>query len=155
MSWSLTLFVLVMPFAGLLTGRIGKGLKNLQERRRTKWAKYSVQLMNRFQIDVIKAFNAEKKMEKRFAKETGDYYKTMNRLMWRVPAHPVSEFFGYNGNNHCFVVWWPLIENEGGWPRKLHHLPCFFYSIINPAKAFSSAFYSIEKAWPLSIVFLF
>lgn len=150
MSWSLTLFVLVMlPFAGLLTGRIGKGLKKPSRRAQDKMGEILSTIDESLSgLTIIKAFNAEKKMEKRFAKETDDYYKTMNRLMWRnYLAHPVSEFLGTAVI--IIVLWYGgrlILKNEGGMaPENFITYLVFFYSIINPAKAFSSAFYSIEK----------
>lgn len=150
MSWSLTLFVLVMlPFAGLLTGRIGKGLKKPSRKAQDKMGEILSTIDESLSgLTIIKAFNAEKKMEKRFAKETDDYYKTMNRLMWRnYLAHPVSEFLGTTVI--IIVLWYGgrlILKNEGGMaPENFITYLVFFYSIINPAKAFSSAFYSIEK----------
>ncbi|NLU39321.1 MAG: ABC transporter ATP-binding protein [Bacteroidales bacterium] len=150
MSWSLTLFVLVMlPFAGLLTGRIGKGLKKPSRKAQDKMGEILSTIDESLSgLTIIKAFNAEKKMEKRFAKETDDYYKTMNRLMWRnYLAHPVSEFLGTAVI--IIVLWYGgrlILKNEGGMaPENFITYLVFFYSIINPAKAFSSAFYSIEK----------
>ena len=46
-------------------------------------------------LRIIKAFNAESKMEKRYDEEVEDYKNIMNRLMRRRElAHPVSEFLG-------------------------------------------------------------
>ena len=66
MSWSLTLFVLVMlPFAGLLTGRIGKGLKKPSRKAQDKMGEILSTIDESLSgLTIIKAFNAEKKMEK-------------------------------------------------------------------------------------------
>jgi ATP-binding cassette, subfamily B, bacterial MsbA len=151
MSWSLTLFVFVMlPIAALITGQIGKGLKKPSRKGQDKMGDVLSTIDESLSgLTIVKAFNAEKKMEKRFYKETQEYYKIMNRLMWRnYLAHPVSEFLG---TTIIIIVLWyggRLILNNvsGGMaPENFITYLVFFYSIINPAKAFSTAFFSIEK----------
>jgi subfamily B ATP-binding cassette protein MsbA len=150
MSWSLTLFVLILlPAAGYLTGQIGKGLKKPSRRGQDKMGEILSTIDESLSgLAIVKAFNAEKKMERRFSKETQEYYKIMNRLMWRnFLAHPVSEFLGTT--IIIFVLWYGgrlILKNEGGMPPEdfITYL-VFFYSIINPAKAFSTAVYSVEK----------
>jgi len=150
MSWSLTLFVLVMlPIAGYITGQIGKGLKKPSRRGQDKMGELLSTIDETLSgLSIIKAFNAEKKMENRFTRETQDYFKIMNRLMWRnFLAHPVSEFLGTT--IIIIVLWYGgglILKNEGGMaPENFITYLVFFYSIINPAKAFSTAIYSVEK----------
>lgn len=150
MSWSLTLFALIMlPTAVYITGRIGKSLKKPSRRGQDKMGELLSTVDETLSgLTIIKAFNAEKKMETRFNKETEDYYKIMNRLMRRnFLAHPVSEFLG---TAIIIVVLWYggglILKNEGGMaPENFITYLVFFYSIINPAKAFSTAVYSVEK----------
>lgn len=150
MSWSLTLFVLVLlPISGYITGQIGKGLKKPSRRGQDKMGEILSTIDESLSgMTIVKAFNAEKKMERRFSKETQEYYKIMNRLMWRnFLAHPVSEFLGTT--IIIFVLWYGgglILKNQGGMaPENFITYLVFFYSIINPAKAFATAFYSIEK----------
>lgn len=150
MSWSLTLFVLLLlPTAVLITGRIGKTLKKPSRKGQDKMGELLSTIDETLSgLPIIKAFNAEKKMQDRFEKETDDYYKIMNRLMWRnFLAHPVSEFLGTS--IIIFVLWYGgslILKNEGGMaPENFITYLVFFYSIINPAKAFSTAVYSVEK----------
>ncbi len=150
MSWSLTLFVLLLlPTAVLITGRIGKSLKKPSRRGQDKMGELLSTIDETLSgLPIIKAFNAEKKMQDRFEKETDDYYKIMNRLMWRnFLAHPVSEFLGTS--IIIFVLWYGgslILKHEGGMaPENFITYLVFFYSIINPAKAFSTAVYSIQK----------
>jgi subfamily B ATP-binding cassette protein MsbA len=150
MSWSLTLFVLLMlPVAAFVTGRIGRALKKKSRKGQDKMGELLSTIDETLSgLSIVKAFNAEKRMENRFRKETQQYYKIMNRLMWRnYLAHPVSEFLG---TVIIIVVLWYggslILKNEGGMPPEdfITYL-VFFYSIINPAKAFSTAFYSLQK----------
>lgn len=150
MSWSLTLFVFVMlPIAALITGRVGRTLKKPSRKGQDKMGDILSTIDETLSgLPIIKAFNAEAKMNRRFENETNDYYKTMNRLMWRRDlAHPVSEFLGTA--IIIIVLWYGgslILKNEGGLaPEDFMTYLVFFYSIINPAKAFSSAVYSVEK----------
>lgn len=150
MSWSLTIFVFILlPTAVWITGRIGKNLKKPSRRGQDKMGEILSTIDETLSgLTIIKAFNAEKKMEKRFSSETEDYYKIMNRLMWRnFLASPVSEFLGTA--IIIFVLWYGgglILKNEGGMvPENFITYLVFFYSIINPAKAFSTAVYSIQK----------
>jgi len=150
MSWSLTLFVFVMlPVAAFITGRIGRTLKKSSRKGQDKMGDILSTIDETLSgLNIVKAFTAEKNMNERFSKETDDYYRTMNKLMWRrYLAHPVSEFLG---TSIIIVVLWYggslILKSEGSLaPEDFITYLVFFYSIINPAKAFSTALYSIEK----------
>ena len=150
MSWALSIFVFVMlPFAMFVTGRVGRSLKKPSRKGQEKMGDILSTIEETLSgLPIVKAFNAEKRMSVRFETETQDYYKTMNRLMWRrYLAHPVSEFLGTT--IIIIVLWYGgslILRNEGGLPPEdfITYL-VFFYSIINPAKAFSTALYSVQK----------
>lgn len=150
MSWSLTLFVFVMfPIAGYIIGRIGKSLKKESRKGQHKMGEIlSIVEEDLTGLRIIKAFNAEKKAIKRFETENTNYYRIMNQLMWRrFLAHPASEFLG---TAVIIIVLWyggKLILNEQSSLDAATFIGylVFFYNIINPAKAFSTALYSVEK----------
>jgi ATP-binding cassette, subfamily B, bacterial MsbA len=150
MSWSLTLFVFVMfPIAGYIIGRIGKSLKKESRKGQNKMGDIlSVIEEDLSGLRIIKAFNAEKKATERFEKENVSYFHIMNQLMWRrFLAHPVSEFLG---TTVIIIVLWyggQLILNQKSSLDAAAFIGylVFFYNIINPAKAFSTALYSVEK----------
>ncbi len=150
MSWSLTLFVFIMlPFTGVVIGRIGRSLKRVSVKGQNKLGEIlSIIEEDLSGLRVIKAFNAEQKAINRFEKENSNYRSIMNRLMWRRHlAHPVSEFLG---TIVIIVVLWYggrlILAGEGSLTAaEFMGYLVFFYSIINPAKAFSTALYSIEK----------
>jgi subfamily B ATP-binding cassette protein MsbA len=151
-SWSLTIFVFIMlPIAGLLIGRIGKSLKKQSRRGQNKQGELlSIIDEDISGLRIIKAFTAEEKAIDRFERENESYRQIMNRLMSRYfLAHPMSEFLG---TALIVVVLWyggNLILTEGGAgalnPQQFIVYLVFFYNIINPAKAFSTALYSVEK----------
>ncbi|WP_372947046.1 ABC transporter ATP-binding protein [Mariniphaga sp.] len=150
MSWSLTLFVFVMfPIAGYIIGRIGKSLKKESRKGQNKMGDIlSVIEEDLSGLRIIKAFNAEKKATERFEKENESYFQIMNQLMWRrFLAHPMSEFLG---TTVIIIVLWyggQLILNQKSSLDAAAFIGylVFFYNIINPAKAFSTALYSVEK----------
>lgn len=149
-SVHLTLFVFVLlPLAGLVIGRIGRSLKKKSMKGQEKMGDILGILEETLSgLRVIKAFNAEKRMEKHFDREIGDYRSIMNRLMRRRElAHPVSEFLGTIVV--VIVVWYGgtliLSQDSGLEPAAFLAYLGIFYLIINPAKAFSQALFNIQK----------
>jgi len=150
MSPSMTLFIfLVLPIAGFIIGRVGKSLKKVSREGQDKMGTLlSVIEETLGGLRIIKAFNAEKKMNDNFDNELNDYRLIMNRLMRRRElAHPMSEFLGTVVI--VIVVWFggTLIlgnNSELTGPEFIAYLG-IFYQIINPAKAFTQALYSIQK----------
>jgi len=150
MSPSLTLFIfLVLPVAGFLIGRIGKSLKKISREAQDKMGMILTVVEETLGgLRIIKAFNAEKKMNARFNTELQDYRHIMNRLMrQRELAHPLSELIGTI--IIIIIVWYggSLILGKNAklnGPEFIIYLG-IFYQIINPAKAFTQALYSIQK----------
>ncbi len=150
MSWQLTLFVFILfPVAGTIIGRIGKSLKKSSLAGQNKMGEILSTIEETLSgLRIVKAFNAENKMNERFGKENNEYRRIMNRLMRRrVLAHPVSEFLGTVVM--IIVMWYGghlILKGESKLPPEnfLVYL-VVFYNIINPTKAFSQAYYSIQK----------
>jgi len=150
MSWELTIFVLfLLPFSGWLIGKIGKSLK----RRSTTGQEQSGELLSQIEetlggLRVVKAFNAEHKLEVRFSILNEKLRKTFNRLNRRYNlAHPVSEFMGTVVI--AILLWFggALIlshKSNIGAPEFIYYI-LIFYSIIAPSKDLSRASYSIQK----------
>jgi len=150
MSWSLTLFVfLLLPVVGYLIGKVGKSLKKPSMRGQNKMGELLSTIEESLSgLRIIKAFNAEKKVQEHFKKQNTDYYNIMNSLMWRrYLAHPMSEFLGTAVI--VIVLWYGgklvLSNNSNLTAAGFITYLVFFYSIINPAKSFTTAFYAIQK----------
>ena len=150
MSPSLTLFIfIVLPLAGFIIGRVGKSLKKVSREGQDKMGIILTVVEETLGgLRIIKAFNAEKKMENRFNYEINDYRKISNRLMRRRElAHPLSELLGTMVI--IIVVWYggTLILNQSSELSGAEFIIYLgiFYQIINPAKAFTTALYSIQK----------
>ncbi len=150
MSWQLTLFVFVMlPIMGTLIGKVGKNLKRHSREGQNKMGEIlSLMEETLSGLRIIKAFNAEKKINQKFSDENESYRRIQNRLMRRRSlAHPMSEFLGTIVI--VLVLWFggTLILNHTGAltaPEFIAYI-ALFYSIINPAKNLTNAFYSIQK----------
>lgn len=150
MSPTMTLFIfLVLPIAGIAIGRVGKSLKKVSREGQDKMGMILTVVEETLGgLRIIKAFNAEKKMDARFNEELHDYRRIMNRLTRRRElAHPLSELLGTIVI--IIVVWFggTLIlskNSELSGPEFIAYI-AIFYQIINPAKAFTQALYSIQK----------
>ncbi|MCK9413580.1 MAG: ABC transporter ATP-binding protein/permease [Prolixibacteraceae bacterium] len=150
MSWSLTLFVFaLLPVVGYLIGKVGKSLKKPSMLGQNKMGELLSTIEESLSgLRIIKAFNAEKKMKTVFAKQNKEYYHIMNGLMWRrYLAHPMSELLG---TIVIVVILWYggrlVLNNTSALPpQEFIAYIAFFYTIINPAKSFSTALYSVQK----------
>jgi subfamily B ATP-binding cassette protein MsbA len=150
MSPSLTGFILIiLPFTGIIIGRVGKTLKKVSREGQDKMGLLMTIIEESLGgLRIIKAFNAEPKMENRFNNEAGLYRNIMNKLMWRRElAHPLSEFLGTVVI--IIIVWFggTLILNKNSELSGSVFIAYIgiFYQVINPAKDFSNALYSIQK----------
>lgn len=147
-SWQLTLFVLViLPLAGWVMGSVSRKLKSQSVVAQGQWGDIMSQLDETLGgLRIIKAFIAERKMSERFAKINNGFRDAMNAMVIRQSsAHPMSEFLGT-----CVIVivlWFggALILNQSSpidAAMFIFYL-VILYSIINPLKEFSKAFYNI------------
>lgn len=95
MSWELTLFALILlPVMGGLIGRVGKNLKRHSREGQNKMGVIlSVMEETLSGLRIVKAFNAESKVDAKFTEEAEDYRRIQNRLMRRRSlAHPRVNF---------------------------------------------------------------
>lgn len=150
MSWELTLFVLVLlPFSGWLIGKIGKSLK----RRSTLGQEQTGELLSQIEetlggLRVVKAFNAEHKLEMRFSNLNEKLRRTFNKLDHRYNlAHPVSELLGTIVI--AILLWFGgvlILGNKSSISAEEFIVYIMiFYSIIAPSKDLSKASYSIQR----------
>jgi subfamily B ATP-binding cassette protein MsbA len=149
-SWQLTIFtIVVLPLMGWMMGTIGRKLKRRSLDAQNKWSETMSQLEETLGgMRIIKAFTAEKKMNKRFDTSTNEFRRASGRVATRqASAHPVSEFLGTT--LIVLVLWYggTLIFSH----RSSIDAPTFIfymvmlYSLIQPLKDFSKASYNIPK----------
>ncbi len=149
-SWQLTIFTLaVLPLMGWLMGQVGKKLKRGSLVAQGQWSDLMSQVEETLGgLRIIKAFNAEKKMNNRFLNSNNLFRNTIGRVNMRQQlAHPMSEFLG---TVLIVIVLWfggTLILNNNNSitaPSFIFYL-VILYSVINPLKEFSKAGYNIPK----------
>jgi ABC-type multidrug transport system fused ATPase/permease subunit len=149
-SWQLTVFVFVLlPLAGLVMGRVGKRLKRQSLEGQNQWGV----LMSTIEetlggLRIIKAFNAEKKMDDRFHAENQVFYNISNSVARRQSlAHPMSELLGTTAI--AIILWFGgmliLSGNTSLNAADFIYYMVIFYNIINPAKDLSKAVYAVQK----------
>ena len=152
LSPQLTLFLLIfLPIAGLVLGRIGRSLK-----------KQNVQVLQQFGaifstieetlggIRIIKAFNAEKKIQTKFNEENDALFNLKNRANRRRDlASPVSEAMGVTAvlcilfyGGRLVLAKNDTISLEAG---DFISYIAIFSQMIQPLKALSNASYNIQK----------
>ncbi len=149
-SWQLTLFVFILlPVAGYVMGQVGKKLKRKSFEGQQQWGYLMSQIEETLGgLRVIKAFNAEKKIQDRFEKSNETFRRLTNRIYRRQQlAHPMSEFLGTA--TIAIVLWYGgtliLSSNSPIDASTFIYYLVIFYSIINPAKDLSKASYAIQK----------
>ena len=149
-SWKLTVFVFVLlPVAGFIMGRVGKRLKRQSLELQNQWGVMMANIEETLGgLRIIKAFNAEGKVKRRFHAENQDFYTISNRVARRQAlAHPMSEFLGTGAI--AIILWFGgtliLSGNSGMNAASFIYYMVIFYSMINPAKDLSKAMYSIQK----------
>lgn len=149
-SWQLTVFVLILlPVAGYIMGQVGKKLKRKSLEGQQMWGGLMSQIEETLGgLRIIKAFNAEKKIQIRFENSNDQFRRMTNRIYRRQQmAHPMSEFLGTA--TIAIVLWYGgtliLSNNSSIDASTFIYYLVIFYSIINPAKDLSKSVYAIQK----------
>jgi ABC-type multidrug transport system fused ATPase/permease subunit len=150
MSWQMTLFVLLLlPVSGWLIGLIGRNLRRQSAEAQSLQGEMLSQMDETLGgLRVVKAFNAEAKVENRFAALNERIRKTFNSVHARYNlALPLGEFVGTVVI--AILIWFGgvmIVGNHStiGAAEFIYFL-VIFYSIIGPAKELSRAYYGIRK----------
>jgi len=149
-SPQLTLFALLMlPVSGWAIARISRSLKSASFVGQQALGRLlSVLEETLTGLRIVKGFNAEDKMKRQFGVANEKFTKTFRRVARKAYlAHPVSEFLS--------TVVLLIVIYYGGFlalkgtgnmsPDRLIAFVVVFSQIIQPAKAISSAWFSIQK----------
>jgi len=149
-SAKLTLFVFILlPVSGFIISAISKKLKAkslLAQQETGTFLSFMEETLTG--LRVIKGFNAEDKIENKFKKSTTKFRDLMTSVIQRKTlASPMSEFLG--SATIIAILWFGgrlvLSENSDMQPQEFFGYIGLFYLVLNPAKAISTAFYSIQK----------
>jgi ABC-type multidrug transport system fused ATPase/permease subunit len=152
----LTLFVLVLILlTGIIIGGIGKTLKKESALSQQKLGDMMSLLDETLgSMRVIKGFNAERYQKKKFQNENDEYRRVMvGAIRRRDLASPLTEFLGVAVV--CVLVWfgYKQVQLHDLSPTKTGGLSpsgfiaflYAFFTVIEPAKAFSNAFYYFQR----------
>ena len=150
MSLHLTLFVMILlPITGGLIGMIGKNLRKTSFKgQRSLGTLMSIVDETLTGMRIIKAFNAEHKMDNRF-KSVNEHFTILMLKLWRRKdlANPLTEFFGSSVMVILMLYGGSLVLNGGSdiSPQAFMTYLIIFSQLIPPAKSFSTAYYNIQK----------
>lgn len=150
LSPTLTLWVaLLLPVGALIIGRLGKKLKKestaVQEKMGLLLSMKDDVLHG---LKIIRLYHAAPLLTANYQKENNTYRELHSGLLWRKElASPLSEFLGIG---IVAVLLWlggqQVLSTERGLsPEVFITYIVVFSQIISPAKAFSNAWYFIQK----------
>ncbi len=150
MSTRLSLFVLILlPVSGVIIGRIGKSLRSTSFHGQRKLGLImSIVEETLGGLRIIKAFNAESKMQSRFESTNNLYTALLMKVFRRQQlASPFSEFLGVSVL--VTVLWYGgtlVLQGTGQiTPANLIVYLAIFSQIINPSKNVTTAYFNILK----------
>jgi len=147
-SPSLTMFAFVLLlFTVVVIGGVGKALKKQSSEVQDRLGRLVTGIDEGLSgLKIIKGLNARAYQQDRFKKENDGYKDLLTRLLWRRDlASPLSEFLGVA--TVAVLIWYGFQEVQDGnlTPATFITFLYAFFSIIDPAKSFSKASYSIQK----------
>lgn len=149
-SPQLTIAILIcIPIVGFILGRISRSLKRQSNEAAVKLGE-SLSILDETLngLRVIKAFNIEGLLRKRFGKINDELYVAKNKITRRRDlASPMSEFLGvlvFAG-----ILWFGgqlvLDGKLSLTPSEFIGYLALFYNIINPVKTLSTSFSNMQK----------
>ena len=148
LSKSLTLFVLVLLVITIVVmGLISRTLRSQSDLVQRNLSGIIAQLEESLGgLKVVKAFGAEQYQREKFSTVNEGYQTQLTRLFWRKDlSSPLSEFLGIS--IVAVLIWYGFMEVQ----KSSLTIPAFltflyaFYSVIEPSKSFSTAYYNIQK----------
>lgn len=149
-SYKLTFFVLIfLPVMGIIINKISQSLKSkayLSQQIQGEILNSTEETITGLRI--IKAFNAEKKVENNFFGISQKYFATMNKVERRIwLASPVSEFFATIIIMVIMYLGGVLVlgQNSSLSSEVFIAYLVVFSQIITPAKSTINAYYNIQK----------
>lgn len=149
-SFKLTLFVFILlPVSGWIISAISKKLKANSLKAQNETGNFLSFIEETLTgLRVIKGFNAEATISKKFTDSTKRFKNLMTSVLHRnTLASPMSEFLG--STTIILILWFGgkmvLGENSPMQPQDFFGYIGLFYLVLNPAKAISTAFYNMQK----------
>lgn len=144
---SLMAFVL-LPLTVLLIGKLGKSLKRTSSKQKEKIGiLLSIMDETLGGLRIIKGFNAEQKINQKFSHENEEYTRISIRMNRKADlASPLSEFLGVTVLVAILYFGGRMVINDGTMDGAMFiTYLAMFTQLLTPAKAFASAYSSIQK----------
>ncbi|MDA9339739.1 ABC transporter ATP-binding protein/permease, partial [Polaribacter sp.] len=150
MSLKLTLFVFILlPVSGFIISSISKKLKAKSEKAQKETGNFLSFIEETLTgLRIIKGFNAEKLIESKFNASTKKFKNLMTSVFHRQTlASPMSEFLG--SATIIAILWYGGVEvinkTSALDSSKFLGYILLFYTVLNPIKLITTAFYKIQK----------
>lgn len=144
----LTGFVFIlMIFSAVIIGGIGRTLRKssskVQERLGSIVSIVEEAISG---LRIIKGFNAEQYQENKFNRENNEYRRLQTRMLWRRDlASPMSEFLGIAVVSVLLWFGARMVFKGSIEASTFISFLYAFFSVLNPAKAFSRGIYDVQK----------
>ena len=150
MSVKLTLFVFILlPVSGFIISSISKKLKAKSIKAQQETGTFLSFIEETLSgLRVIKGFNSERIIEKKFNNSTETFRKLMTSVFHRQTlASPMSEFLG--SATIIAILWFGgkevLSETSSLQPDEFMGYIVLFYTVLNPIKLITTSYYNIQK----------
>ena len=150
MSLKLTLFVFILlPVSGFIISSISKKLKAKSVKAQKETGNFLSFIEETLTgLRIIKGFNAEKIIASKFNDSTQKFKTLMTSVFHRQTlASPMSEFLG--SATIIAILWYGgsevLSKTSNLQPDEFFGYIVLFYTVLNPIKLITTAFYKIQK----------
>ena len=150
MSVKLTLFVFILlPVSGFIISSISKKLKAKSIKAQQETGTFLSFIEETLSgLRVIKGFNSERIIEKKFNNSTETFRNLMTSVFHRQTlASPMSEFLG--SATIIAILWFGgkevLSETSALQPDEFMGYIVLFYTVLNPIKLITTSYYNIQK----------
>lgn len=150
MSVKLTLFVFVLlPVSGFIISSISKKLKSNSVKAQKETGNFLSFIEETLTgLRIIKGFNAENVIEKKFNTSTTKFKELTTSVFHRKTlASPMSEFLG--SATIIAILWYggtEVLSNTSSLqPDEFMGYIVLFYTVLNPIKLITTTYYNIQK----------
>ncbi|WP_026775142.1 ABC transporter ATP-binding protein [Polaribacter sp. Hel_I_88] len=150
MSVKLTLFVFILlPVSGFIISSISKKLKSNSVKAQKETGTFLSFIEETLTgLRVIKGFNSEKIIERKFNTSTTTFRNLMTSVFHRQTlASPMSEFLG--SATIIAILWYggtEVLSNTSSLqPDEFMGYIVLFYTVLNPIKLITTSYYNIQK----------
>ena len=146
--WLTLMVLIILPIAGFFIGMVSRSLRKKSFKAQDTLG-YLMSVMEETisGLKVVWAFGAIDSQKEKFETGNQSYYKMMNNILWRRDlSSPLSEFLSISVVVLVLYLGGKMVLNKQGLePETFIYFLVVFSQIISPAKAFTTAYYNIQK----------